>query len=31
MTDPIDLSGPIPDLKQATDLKGRVVEVLQTC
>jgi len=31
MTDPIDLSGPIPDLKQAADLKGRVVVVLQTC
>jgi FeS assembly SUF system protein len=31
MTEPIDLSGPIPDLKQATDLKGRVVEILQTC
>ncbi|HYS06514.1 MAG TPA: SUF system Fe-S cluster assembly protein [Candidatus Dormibacteraeota bacterium] len=31
MTDPIDLSGPIPDLKQGDDLKARVVEVLQTC
>ena len=31
MTEPIDLSGPIPELKPPTDLKGRVVEVLQSC
>jgi len=31
MTNPIDLSGPIPEMTQATDLKGRVVEVLQSC
>jgi FeS assembly SUF system protein len=31
MTEPIDLSGPIPDLKPAADLKERVLEVLQTC
>ena len=31
MTEPIDLSGPIPGLKPPTDLKGRVVEVLQSC
>ena len=28
---PIDLSGPIPDLKPATSLKERVIEILQTC
>jgi len=31
MNEPIDLSGPIPDLRQATDLRGRVIEALQTC
>jgi FeS assembly SUF system protein len=31
MNEPIDLSGPIPDLKQPTDLQGKVVEVLQSC
>ena len=30
MAEPIDRS-PIPDLKPATDLRGRVVEVLETC
>ena len=31
MSDPINLSGPIPDLKPASSLKERVIEVLQTC
>ena len=31
MSDPINLSGPIPDLKRPTDLRGRVIEALQTC
>ncbi len=31
MNEPIDLSGPIPDLKRATDLRGKIIEVLQTC
>jgi FeS assembly SUF system protein len=31
MTGPIDLTLPIPDLKQPADLRGRVIEVLQTC
>jgi FeS assembly SUF system protein len=31
MTDPIDLSGPIPDLKTSTDLRSRVIAVLESC
>jgi FeS assembly SUF system protein len=31
MSDPIDLSGPIPNLKPATSLKEKVIEALQTC
>jgi len=31
MTEPFDSSGPIPDLKPAADLRGRVLDVLQTC
>jgi len=31
MNDPINLSGPIPDLTPATNLRERVIEVLQTC
>jgi FeS assembly SUF system protein len=31
MSEPIKLSGPIPDLQPTTDLRGKVIEVLQTC
>ncbi len=31
MTDPIDLSGPIPELKPPADLRGKVVAVLESC
>jgi FeS assembly SUF system protein len=31
MSDPINLQSPIPDLARATDLRGRVIETLQTC
>jgi FeS assembly SUF system protein len=31
MNEPINLSGPIPDLQRPTNLKEKVIEVLQTC
>mgnify|MGYP003576274479 CR=1 FL=1 len=31
MSEPNKLSGPIPDLQPTTDLRGKVIEVLQTC
>ena len=31
MNDPVDLKSPIPDLERSIDLRGRVIEALQTC